>query len=225
MSGIALNNNLTIKTNLRWIPDCGIDDQCRWVTVPEAEAQTGIDRTTILRYRSKRGYAFQKINYRWYLRLRALTKIVEGYRYGVLGKQTGNWWSKEELQLLFNKDLTHTDAMRKINRSYRSICTLRFKLGVTSTDRNTPIGNMFFVSPHALRRYRERIIDLTAKQVIWNILDGLRKPIEISEFSNQQGMIVVCRGRHKLLDFRAVIATGSYRKWPQVVTITEGIKR
>lgn len=124
----AINNGLTVKSELpRWIPHIWIDDKMKFIPVHQAEKETGIHRTTIIERIISGDLIGEKRGFYWFLRLKSYQKLVETYRYGKIGMNTGKWWTPDELEIL-KTGLSHKKVAKLLNRSYQSIKVKRCKL-------------------------------------------------------------------------------------------------
>lgn len=215
---------LTIKRNLSWIPEVGINDKGKLITVREAIDGTHIYQSTVRRAILRGEIKGQKIKGRFHLRLASYTRwATQKYKYtkkATFHCRNGRWWKRWELQLIYSNK-TIREIMEKTGRSYRAVVIARNRLRVNTIRKHKEHDYPFFVSPHAVRRYQERVLDIPAKYVIWNIQDGLLR-VEKIRTNIRNGAEYLCRANHyRCLDFRAVVVTEPGRDWPVVATIKE----
>lgn len=221
---VSFCNSLTIKKNLDWIPQIGIDDNGKWITTRQAIDGTHIDQSTVRRAILRGEIQGQKNKGRFYMRLASYTRWVTGqYKYtkkAAFDGRNGRWWRKWELKLIYTT-MTIREIMEKTGRSYRAVVLARNRLRVNAIHKHNSHKYPFFVSPHAVKRYQERVLDIPARYVIWNIQDGLRR-VEKIRTSIRNGAEYHCRANHyHCMDFRAVVVTEPGRDWPVVATIKE----
>lgn len=214
---------LTIKQNSRknWVPEMGYDDSNAYITVKEATKGTRIDGSHI-RWLLARGIIQgTKVNGTWQIKLGSFSKWLEKQykfrEYIDSSNRYGRSWTLDELQLLFTS-ATNDEIAEMIERSSEAIRMRRCKLGMPHI--NDEFKNSYFVTPHAIKRYQQRIVKVPAKYAIWNIQDGLQSP-KIVEMSRHMGVTYFCKGRYNLLDFRAIVIKEPDREWPSVVTVKE----
>lgn len=118
---------------LRWIPEIGIDDQGKWISISQAIEDTGMDPSTV-RDACNAGklVARKDRNGQWQIRLKSWTKFVERYRYGKLGTRTGRWWTAQELEVI-DSGISIAFAARLLNRSYGAVKVKRSKRRTSAT--------------------------------------------------------------------------------------------
>ncbi len=121
---VSFCNGLTIKRNLDWIPQIGIDDNGKYITVRQAIDGTHIDQSTVRRAILRGEIKGQKIKGRFHLRLASYTRWVIGrYKYtkkAAFDGRNGRWWRKLELKLIYSK-MPICEIMEKTGRSYRAV--------------------------------------------------------------------------------------------------------
>ncbi|MFW9872531.1 MAG: hypothetical protein ACFFG0_05460 [Candidatus Thorarchaeota archaeon] len=209
---------MKVIKNIAWIPEQTFDYNRKYVTIPELIRWTGIDRGTIHDYIGKgiiKGV--QDIYRQWKLELKSVIHFVEKkYRYKNYGLKTGSWWDKKAIQPLYSDESMHK-LSKKLGRNKNCIKVMRCKLGIPRI--NNHFEQAYFVTPHAIKRYRERILNIPDKYLIWNILDGLKKKV-VCQLSRYEGKTYFCLGRHPQLNFKSVVIENKNKEeWPQVVTI------
>lgn len=217
-------DGLSVKTNLNWIPEAGVTDNGKLISIRDAIAGTHIDQSTVRRAVATGAIQGLKIKGRYHVRLASYTRwVTRTYKYtkkAAFSGRNGRWWRKWELRLVYS-DAPIREVVEKTGRSYRAVVIARNRLRVNAIRRHQAHEYPFFVSPHAVKQYQKRVLDVPAKYVIWNIQDGLRR-VEKIRTSRRRGAEYLCRANHyRCLDFRAIVVTEPGRDWPVVATILE----
>lgn len=93
---VSFCNGLTIKRNLDWIPQIGIDDNGKYITVRQAIDGTHIDQSTVRRAILRGEIQGQKIKGLFHLRLASYTRwATQKYKYtkkAAFHGRNGRWW-------------------------------------------------------------------------------------------------------------------------------------
>lgn len=199
------------------IPESENNYNKNFFTIPELVKSTKVDRSTIKRAIDAGVITGTKDCFKnWKLEKKSVINYFEFfYRYKNYNKFTGQWWTKKEIIELYSSD-SNQEIGKRINRSCNSVKVMRSKLKISHYKEQNE--EQFFITPHAVERYKKRIIDIPAKYIIWNIIDGLKRKILI-ELSKHEGATYFCKSRHSLLNFFTVVIKSKNERWDQVVTV------
>jgi hypothetical protein len=222
------DDNLTLRKaeNLHYMPYAGRDDQGQTIALSELVKQTGIDRTTLAdKMKNNKKWLsnneiYKDSNGRWIIRLRVAAALIEQYKYYRLNTKTGKNWTKEELRMIYCSDNNKIVAER-LNRTPEAIKVKRSKLGIIAFRKQRKWKYPFFITPHAMLRYKRRILDISDQYIIYNINRAFNNIIETKniELSNHSGCIYSCQANDKQLNFNCVVITEAHKEWPIVINI------